>query len=186
MLETKFQPFPILTTERLLLREITENDAARILALRSNETVMRYIERPHAKTEADALAYINSISIALQNNNGITWGICFKDDETLLGTIGFWRIEKEHYRAEIGYMLDDAFQRRGIMQDAMNAALDYAFDVMHLHSVEANVNPSNTASIKILEKNNFVHEAHFRENYYYNGKFLDSFTFSLLVSDHKR
>jgi ribosomal-protein-alanine N-acetyltransferase len=186
MLETKFQPFPVLPTERLLLRELTANDTARIFALRSNEKVMFYIDRPHAKTEEDALAYINSILTASQNNSGITWGICFKDDETLLGTIGFWRIEKEHYRAEIGYMLDDAFQRRGIMQEAITAALDYAFYAMHLHSVEANVNPANVASIKILEKNNFVHEAHFRENYYYNGKFIDSFVFSLLGSDHKR
>ncbi len=186
MLAVQFHPFPILTTERLLLREITEKDVHEIFRLRSNENVMRYIDRPRPQTTDDALIYINTIINAFKNNEGITWAISFQQSDQLIGTIGFWRIDKENYRAEIGYMLDDAFHRQGIMQEAMKVALDYAFDVMLLHSVEANVNPLNAASAKILEKNNFVREAHFRENYYYNGKFLDSFVFSLLSTDRKK
>ena len=90
---------------------------------------------------------------------------------------------KEHYRAEIGYLLSDAFQRRGIMQEAITAAINYGFNVMRLHSIEANVNPGNTASIMLLEKNKFMREAYFRENFYYNGKFMDSLVYSLLTSN---
>ncbi len=72
------------------------------------------------------------------------------------------------------------------MQEALNVVLDYGFNIMRLHSVEADVNPMNIASIKILEKNNFVREAHFRENYYYSGKFLDSYVYSLLSTDRKK
>jgi ribosomal-protein-alanine N-acetyltransferase len=51
---------------------------------------------------------------------------------------------------------------------------------MKLHSVEANVNPANNSSIKLLKKNKFVKEAHYKENYFYDGKFLDSAVYSLL------
>jgi ribosomal-protein-alanine N-acetyltransferase len=186
MLTLQFHPFPTLTTNRLILRVITEKDVPEIFRLRSNENVMRYIDRPRPQTAEEALIYINAIINALKNNEGITWAISFKHSDQLIGTIGFWRIDKENHRAEIGYMLDDAFQRQGIMQEALNAVLDYGFNVMHLHSVEANINPLNNASKNILEKNSFVHEAHFRENYYYNGKFLDSYVYSLLSSDRKK
>jgi ribosomal-protein-alanine N-acetyltransferase len=60
--------------------------------------------------------------------------------------------------------------------------LYYGFEFMKLHSVEANVNPDNTPSIKLLERNNFSREAYFKENYFYDGKFLDTVIYSLLIS----
>lgn len=185
MLQISFYPFSNLITERLLLREINTNDAQEIFTLRSSKTIMQYIDRPMAATKADALKYIGIIADALKNNEGITWGISLADDLMLIGTIGFWQIQKENYRAEIGYMLNDAFQRRGIMQEAISVVLDYGFNIMKLHSVEANVNPANEASIKLLEKNNFIREAYFKENYYYDGKFLDSYVYSLLAKKFK-
>ncbi|MEO8712220.1 MAG: GNAT family protein [Parafilimonas sp.] len=184
MLTLNFIPFPQLTTNRLLLREISKDDAADLFLLRSNKNLMQYIDRPIAKTETDALDLIKIIITALKNTDGITWAVTQKDNPKLIGTIGFWRIQKEHYRAEIGYMISDAFQRQGIMQEAISAVLDYGFKVMYLHSVEANVNPGNEASVKILEKNNFIREAYFKENYYYNGKFLDSYVYSLQTKNY--
>jgi ribosomal-protein-alanine N-acetyltransferase len=66
------------------------------------------------------------------------------------------------------------------MQEAMTVVLEYGFNTIKLHSVEANVNPNNTRSIQLLEKNGFVREAYHRENYYYNGHFLDSAIYSLI------
>jgi ribosomal-protein-alanine N-acetyltransferase len=72
-------------------------------------------------------------------------------------------------------------QQKGIMLEAMVAALDYGFSLMRLHSVVANVNPANEASKKLLEKNNFVKEAYFKEDYFFDGRFLDSAVYSLLT-----
>ena len=164
-----------------MLRQVTKEDADRFLFLRSDERVMRYIDRDPVKTREDALELIEKITDNLNSNEGITWAICFKHAPQLIGTIGFWKADKANHRAEIGYMLDPEQQGKGIMQEAMKAALDYAFNTMKLHSIEANVNKDNTASMKLLEKNNFVKEAYFRENYYFNGKFLDSVIYSLLT-----
>jgi len=97
----------------------------------------------------------------------------------LIGTIGFWNILTEHFRAEIGYLLDVDFQGKGIMQEALSKVVEYGFNIMKLHSIEANVNPGNISSTRLLERNNFIKEGYFKENYYYNGRFTDTAVFSL-------
>ena len=180
MLNTNFNPFPELSTERLRLRQINNEDANEIFILRSDERVMNFIDRPRAQSVFDALQFIQKVNDALTTNDGINWGITLKNDLKLIGTIGFWRIIKEHYRAEIGYMLHPDYHRKGIMQEAFTAIIDYGFIIMGLHSVEANVNPDNAASIKLLERNKFTREAYMKENLFYDGKFLDSAIYSLL------
>ena len=181
MLEVNFDPFPIFSTERLRLRQLNENDTNDLFILRSDNRVMQFIDRPLAKSPDDALKLIQLITDFLKKNEGITWGIELKSDTRLIGTIGLWRIFKEHYRAEIGYLLHPAQQGKGIMQEAFTPILDYGFKTIKLHSIEATVNPENAASIKILERNNFEREAYFKENYFYNGNFLNSAVYSLLT-----
>ncbi|MBS1636857.1 MAG: GNAT family N-acetyltransferase [Bacteroidetes bacterium] len=183
-LRLHFSPFPELTTDRLILRKIDERDVADIFDIRSNPEAMQYIDRPIAADENDALRLIRIITEGLEKNESITWGICMKDQPKLIGTIGFWRIQPEHFRAEIGYILHPDFHRLGIMQEAMQPVIDYAFDDMNLHSIEANINPANAASQKLLEKNHFVREAYFKENYFFNGHFTDTAIYSLLNSNH--
>ncbi len=186
MLQINFTPFPTLLTNRVILRQIIPGDAKEIFFLRSDETIMKYLDRPRAKSIEEAVAYIEKITGILNKNEGITWAITLKGQTKLMGTVGFWRIEKKHYRAEAGYTLHTALQGKGIMQEALTAALDYGFNTMQLHSVEANVNPDNLSSIKLLERSNFTKEAHFKENYFYDGKFLDSAVYSLLKSGFKK
>lgn len=186
MLNLNFSPFPVLYTERLVLRNFTKNDANDLFKLRSDEKVMQFIDRPRTASVKDALEFIHKIHDSLKTNYGITWAISLNNNnKTLIGTIGFWRIMGEHYRAEIGYMLHTDFHAKGIMHEAMQPVLKYGFNIMNLHSVEANVSPENFASMKLLEKNGFVKEAYFKENYFYNGKFLDSLVYSLLAQNFK-
>ncbi len=180
MLAPDFTVFPNLQTTRLELRQIHESDAKDLYVLRSDKRVMQYIDRPMAERIEDALALINKIEESLKANEGITWGISLRNDSRLIGTIGFWRMDKPNYRAEIGYMLHPEMQGKGLMHEAISAVIKYGFENLNLHSIEANVNPLNVVSKKILEKNGFVQEAYFKENYYYNGKFLDSLIYSLV------
>lgn len=183
MLDLDLQQVPSLETERLLLRGITDADINEIFLLRSDKIAMKYIDRPIAQSEADAKDLLDKIKEAAKTNTGITWGIQLKDKPELIGTIGFWRIDKENHRGEIGYMLRPDFFRMGLASEAITAANDFAFNRLHFHSVEANVNTENLASMRLLEKMGFRKEAHFRENYYYDGKFLDSVIYSLLTSE---
>lgn len=181
MLQPDFTIFPVIITERLLLREITTQDAGDLFSLRTDKSVLKYLDKEPDKSLEETIALINTVKKNKEDNDGILWGITLKDDEKIIGTICYWRLQKEHYRAEIGYALLPSQQGKGIMDEAIKAVLQYGFETMKLHSVEANVNPANEASIKLLEKNGFIKEAYFRENYYYNQKFLDSAIYSLLT-----
>jgi len=183
MQNINFNPFPIITTNRLLLRQIEKSDANDIFLLRSDERVMKYIDRPPAKTIDDAYELMQKIADQEKNNDAVTWAITLKEELKLIGTICYWNIKKEHYRAEIGYVLHPDYWGKGIMQEALTEILNFGFKVMKLHSIEANVNPENAASIKLLERNKFVREAYFKENYFYDGKFLDSEIYSLLTGE---
>jgi [ribosomal protein S5]-alanine N-acetyltransferase len=182
MLIPSFSPFPNLTTERLLLREMVAADAPGVLRLRSDKEVMKYINRPLALTIADAEAWIGVVISTLQKAEGITWCMAMREKPSeFIGSIGLWRIEKENYRAEIGYMLDPSFQGQGIMSEAIQKVVDYGFRQMKLHSIEGCIDPRNIPSAKVLEKSGFVREAYFKENYYLNGGFADTAVYSILT-----
>jgi len=181
MLELNFDPFPVLATEHLFLRKITEEDAQQIFFLRSDRDVLRYLDRDPITSIDDALQWIRMIDAGVRSNEYIAWAMSLKNEKELIGTISFWNIRKEHYRSEIGYALHPLHQGKGLMQEAMTVVLDHGFKTMNLHSVEANVNPQNAPSIKLLERNNFAREAYHRENYFFRGKFLDSAIYSLIT-----
>ena len=186
MLQINFTPFHELETERLLLRRVVESDVNEVFALRSNAETMQYIPRPLVTSNEEALEHIRMIEDKIVADEGINWAITLKGNSKLLGIIGHYRIKPEHYRSEIGYMLLPDYQGKGIITEAIKAVVAYGFDQMKLHSIEAIIDPANTASAMVLEKNGFVKEAHLRENECYNGKFLDTVIYGLLESEFRR
>lgn len=182
MLTLNFALFPLLITDKLLLRQVNESDVNEVYFLRSDERVLKFLDRAPAKSPEEALIFIEKINDLEKSNEAVTWAITLKEDTKLIGTIGFWNIQKEHNRAEIGYVLHPDFHSKGIMQEAMTEVIKFGLQVMKLHSIEANTNPDNTASIKLLERNKFIREGYFRENYFFAGKFYDSVIYSLLAT----
>ncbi|HEX8563438.1 MAG TPA: GNAT family N-acetyltransferase [Flavobacterium sp.] len=185
MLTINFDPFPELRTGRLYLRRLHLDDVNQMFAMRSDPEVMKYVPRPLAKTRQDAIDHITVINSRIDSNEGINWAICKNDDPRMIGIIGHYRISPEHYRAEIGYMLLPEFHGNGYVSEAIAVVVEYGFEQMKLHSIEAIIAPENIASARVLEKNNFIKEAHLRENEYYEGRFLDTVIYSLLESDHR-
>ncbi|OXE99145.1 ribosomal-protein-alanine N-acetyltransferase [Flavobacterium araucananum] len=180
MPEFNFTPFPVIETERLLLRRVTIDDANDIFILRSNPETMKFIPRPLLKSAEDALVLIAEIESKINTNVGINWAITLKDNPKLLGIIGYYRMQPENYRAEIGYILLPEFHGKGIIPEAVNRLITYGFEDLKLHSIEAVIDPENYASEKVLQKCGFVKEAHFKESEFYDGRFLDKVIYSLL------
>ena len=181
MVNTDFTNFPILYTERLILKEIIDKDAPILFELRSNPDIMKYIDRPIPKSIDDIHELIQKMEIMKSKGEGISWSIFKKENPDLkIGNIGLYRIIPEHYRAEVGYMLNIGNHQQGIMFEAIQKVIEFGFTNMKLHSIEANINPENIASKKLLEKTGFVREAYFKENYFFNGRFNDTEIYSLL------
>jgi len=181
MLTLNFTPFPELKTERLLLRKLKISDAGEILFLRSNDDVLRYLGREPAASINEAEEFINKINTSVDANESILWGIVLSDDPAvLIGTICLWNFKTEHYRVEIGYILHPNHWRKGIMKEAIKAVVDYGFNILGLHSIEALLSPENIASSSVLESTGFVKEAHLKESFYFRGKFGDTIIYSKL------
>lgn len=180
MLEFNFSPFPVVQTERLILRRITNEDVNEVFELRSNPETMKYIPRPLVKNNDDALEHIAMIEEKIVTNIGINWGITLKENPKLLGIIGFYRMQPENYRAEIGYMLLPEFHGKGIIPEAVTELVKFGFNNLKLHSIEAVIDPDNLASEKVLEKCGFIKEAHLKEAEFWEGQFLDKVIYSLL------
>ena len=181
MLEFNFAPFPELRTERLLLRKITADDAPELFMLRCNEDVMRYLGREPAKSIAEAEDLISQFSKNIDENESILWGITLLNDtEKIIGTICLWNFKRESYRGEIGYILHPSHWRKGIMKEAINRVVDYGFDTLKLHSIEAMLSPRNVASVAVLERTGFIKEGHLKESFYFRGEFSDTAIYSRL------
>ena len=184
-MDFKLTPFPTLETERLLLRQIKNEDVNEIFILRSHPDVMQYISRPVAANLEDALNWIAIVDDLLINNNGITWAMTLKGESKMFGSVGLWRFEKEHFRAEIGYAMMPEYNGKGYMTEAIQAVLKYGFETLGVHSVIGCASPENKKSIATLERNNFVREAYFKENFFWEGKFLDSVVYTILAPQSK-
>lgn len=175
-----FLPFKNLESERLLLRQITNEDVKEVYELRSNPETMKYIPRPLVTDHEGALAHIKMINDKIETNEGINWAVTLKGSNKLLGIVGHYRIQWHNFRSEIGYMFLPECHGKGIATEVIQLLINYGFDEMNMHSLEAVIDPENLASARVLEKNGFVKEAHILENEYYEGRFLDTVIYSLL------
>ncbi len=180
MLQLNLNPFPVIETERLLLRRISMHDLADYFSLRNDAEAMKYLNKEEPQTIELIQGIINKIDAGIENNTAINWGISLKTNPTFIGSIGYHKIDLDHHRAEIGYMLQPAYWGQGITNEAIQAVIHFGFNNMQLHSMEAHINPENTASRNLLLKQGFVKEAYFKENYRFKDQFLDSEVLSLI------
>ncbi|MCC6837626.1 MAG: GNAT family N-acetyltransferase [Bacteroidia bacterium] len=180
MVYFNFEPFPELSTPRLSLRKIQEKDVEDLFVMRSNKEVMKFIPRPVAQQKEDVLILIEQMNNGISKNESINWGIALKENDQLIGTIGYVRAKPEHHRAEVGYMLNPLFHGQNLTYEALCKVIHFGFTQMKLHSIEAIIDPQNIASEKLLLKCNFQKEAHLKENVFWNNEYSDSVIYSLL------
>lgn len=181
--ETIFKKFPELESERLFFREYKKEDAKSLLYIRSHGQVSKYMDSKIPRIIEDSEKKIDDLQQVFNVRRGITWAIRDKETNSLIGDFGICKLDRQNFRGEIGYVLNPDYWGKGYMKESMITLMNFAFNTLKLHSLEANVNPENENSKKALLKLNFRKEGYFRENYYFNGKFLDSEIYSLLKTD---
>ena len=155
MLNKSFTPFPILTTERLTLRQLVSNDEQEIFTLRSDGEINKYLDRQVSNTVDDARNFINKVNENVNKNDSLYWAITLSDKNILVGTICLFGFSDEYNKCEIGYELLTNFQGQGIMQEATKKVIDYAFNKIKVQKIEAFVHRDNQNSIRLLEKFSF-------------------------------
>ena len=180
-----FAAFPILETERCVLRAVMLEDAPAIFHIMSDPRVTRYIGQQPMDAPDKALERVCKFQSLFNERTAIPWAVASREDRQLIGTCVFWNIDRPNFRAEIGYILSPKWWGKGLMTEAAAAALKFGFTTMGLNSIEAQTDPENAASRRVLEKLGFIQEGHFREYYYdpIEDRFTDKLVFSLLASN---
>lgn len=155
MIKTNFIPFPTLTTDRLLLRQLKTTDAQDIFQHRLDDNVNTHlIDFRHSSIE-QTQAFINRVLNEIAIGKTILWVITEKDNDTFIGTICLWNILKDEMKAETGYTLVSKFHRKGYMTEALTKVIDFGFNTMKLKTIEAYTHKDNKNSIQVLIKNKF-------------------------------
>jgi ribosomal-protein-alanine N-acetyltransferase len=180
----RFDPFPTLRTARLVLRRIELDDVDVVFRLNADPDVTRYFGRAPYRERAEAEKKVRDDLAALERGDAICWGL--EKDGALVGSARFWRWNQTHRLAELGYDLLPEAWGQGLMPEALRPILAYGFEVLQLHRAEANLDPANLASVRVLEKLGFVREGVLRENWHHDGKYTDTWTYGLLARELRR
>ena len=172
-----------LQTPRLLLRPLRHDDAATILRIHSDPTVMQYMSTPPWTDIAQANAMVERDLGAMVKGEFLRLGLERLEDGALLGCCTLFHLDAGCRRAEIGYDMDAAVWGKGYMHEALTCLLNYGFDEMNLNRVEADIDPRNLGSAKSLERLGFRQEGFLRERWIIDGVVSDTALFGLLRSD---
>ena len=178
--DTAFTNFPILTTNRLRLRQIRAEDAEAFFAFKSNlEVTRRYGQEPQQSLD-DSYAWIQKQQSYYAQRDALNWCLTFKGDDTVIGSCILFNFDQGVHCAEVGYELHPAYQRQGIMGEVLSAILTYGFNELALHRIEANPLAGNPPSINLLRKLGFTYEGTLRQRHFFRGHFDDQLYFGLL------
>ncbi len=172
-----------LTTERLTLKKIQENDAAGLFAVWSDPDVTRFMNIPAFTGEDQAKEMITILAALAKENKALRYTIRMKDSGQIIGSCGYNVLDFDNQRTELGYELAKGHWGNGYASEAIRELSRYAFTELGLHRIEAKVEPENDNSIRLLQKLGFTFEGTLRDAEKAKGRFVDLAMYAKLSSD---
>ncbi|MBI5610353.1 MAG: GNAT family N-acetyltransferase [Deltaproteobacteria bacterium] len=177
------QAFPVLATQRLVLRDVDDRDVEAIFEMESDPVAMRYWSRPPMRDRSEAVAAVARARQFFPSRSALRWAITLRDDDRALGHVSLFGFVEASNRAELGYGLARRHWGQGYMHEALVAVVDCAFGDLGLRRLEADVDPRNLASIRAVERLGFRREGWLRERWQVGEEISDSALFGLLARD---
>ena len=175
---------PLLRGARVHLRAMRESDVPALFALQSDPVGMRYWSYPPLARIEQAQALFEKNDRAAHAGDLFPWVIATREADTMIGTCTLFAIDAGHRRGMIGYALARERWGVGYAQEALRQALDHAFGALGLLRIEADIDPRNAASIRLVERLGFAREGLLRERYRVGDDVQDSALYGLLARDY--
>ena len=175
--------FPIIKTERLLLRQFTMADQENVFNGLSDPKVIKYYGI-HCKSLEGTKEQLRWFADLERNGTGIWWAICSLNDGTFYGAGGLSDLSKKHQKAEIGFWLLPDYWSKGIMQEVMPLICKYAFKTLGLHRIEGFVESLNLNCKRALTRLNFRHEGTMQDCEIKNGQFISLDIYAKIDEDN--
>ncbi|QBQ40957.1 N-acetyltransferase [Sphingobacterium psychroaquaticum] len=176
---------PEIETQRLILRELRDEDAAAIYAYFSQDSVTEFYDLETFTSIRQARSLLKLWKNLYVKRGGMRWGIVLKgEDDQVIGTCGYHAWSKIHNRAEIGYELDPTYWGQGLMTEAIEAIVRYGKNAIKLRRIEAFIDPANRSSGRVLEKVGMESEGILRDYYFEKGRFVDAEIYSIINKEN--
>lgn len=175
--------FPVLTGQRVRLRGPRDDDVDDVFALFSDPAVMRYWSSAPMRSRMQAEGKVEEILEAFERREMLNWLVADRRDDRAIGSCTLFRFDARHRRAEVGYALRSDHWGRGLASDAVALALDWGFRTLALHRIEADIDPGNDASRRLLLRLGFRCEGLLRERFFVDDEATDSEMWGLLAQD---
>jgi RimJ/RimL family protein N-acetyltransferase len=170
-------------TDRLTIRLVEESDVPALFEINGDDEVTRFLPYETWRKKEDGDQWYQRMATRAAAGDVAQFVIVFRESQHIIGTCLMFRFEQASARAEIGYVLGRKYWGGGYMLEAMRGFVGFAFDKMNLRRLEAEIDPRNTASARLLERLGFVSEGLLRQRWEKKGEFTDSGLYGLLRSD---
>jgi [ribosomal protein S5]-alanine N-acetyltransferase len=174
-----------LATPRLHLRPLREDDAQALFAIWSDAQAMRYFSFPAMSHLDEARDRIARKLRTATDGEAFICVIELQSTGEVVGDCALFHADEQCLRAEIGFSLQRRHWGSGYMSEAASALLEHAFGAVRLRRIEADIDPRNTASARLLERLGFVKEGLLRERWMVDGEVSDSALYGLLARDRR-
>lgn len=174
---------PTLDATRVRLRWLTGQDVDALFAVFSDRRMMRFWSSPALTERAQAEAYLQRIHEGFSSRTLFQWGMELKQERRIVGTCTLFHLDPGNARAELGYCLRSAYWSNGYMKEALTTLLDFSFGTLKLRRLEADVDPRNENSLRILVKLGFQREGLLRERWNVAGEIQDTAFLGLLARE---
>lgn len=177
-----FKDIPTLTTERLTLRKILKSDLYDVHDYAKDPMVTKYLLwNPHPNLDTTR-QYLKTVTSYYKSGKFYDWGIVSREDGRMIGTCGFSNIDFDNNSAEIGYVLNSRYWGRGIATEAVRRVIDFGFNSLGFHRLEARYMLENEKSRRILEKCGMTPDGVLRDAVKKNGEYISIEVYSIIKS----
>lgn len=183
--------FPRLVTKRLILDQIKPVDIPDIVSYAGNIKIVENTRTmPHPYHEEDAISWMNMANQGFKNRDNYIFAMRFRDTHAFIGGIGL-TLDLDNNRAELGYWLAEDFWNLGFTSEAVQAILQFGFEVLNLNKIIAAYVTTNKASGKIMIKNGMTKEAEFKnhdikkDHTVVDGKYVSLIQYRMLKSEYE-
>jgi RimJ/RimL family protein N-acetyltransferase len=180
------EKLPTIEAARVYLRHLEESDTDSLFEIFSDPQALRYWSFPPYRERAEAEKLLAEMHENFRRKTHFQWGIAQRSDDRVIGTSTLFRLDDQSRRAELGYILNRRFWGPGLMGEALTALVGFAFEKMDLHRLEADIDPRNAASVKVVERLGFQREGLLRERWIVAGETQDTLFYGLLKSDWEK
>lgn len=173
-----------LETERLILRNIEEDDWASVHRYASIPIVCRFMAWG-PNTEQDSKDFVKRAQAGRHDDpqKEVHLGIVRKDTGEFIGACGIWRREGRMHEAEIGYCLHPDCWSLGYVSEAARALIGFGFREWEMHRVFARIDPENYGSIRVAEKCGMRHEGRLLKTDLIKGEWRDMLIYAVLEEE---